>query len=418
MTGMLAIFLREPSFFSDPRFWGEEGLHYYAHAFQYSHGPLWYMGLANTPQGYFAFWPSLSAVISANLVPVDQAPLVTTVMAFLVQLIPLGLIIWSDSLLWNSSLRKAIGVLVVLLTPLSGEIWLNTINSQFYLALATVLILMEPIKKRPLSTWLYRFVLLLAGLTGPVSVMLVPAYAIVTWLTREQERGVQTGILGVCALLQTGLVLHLSTSDYMELRFAGLRHSGLFPLVFAIWTQGIGLMIFGKELMHQLALWVIAGYRSGSAAILIAWIGLAIITFSLFWWLSVPLVPYERVTLLGSYVLLVTFSYIGALSRDKLNIVIGVGERYFWVPNVIFSFLLTRNIILWPIDKLRAIVCSAILFFILIFGAIQYRSTLLFDPDWPRWRTEIAIWQYNPEYKVKIWPPGWEIELKKPAIKP
>lgn len=272
---------------------------------------------------------------------------------------------------------------------------------------------MEPIKKRPLSTWFYRFILLLAGLTGPVASMLVPAYGIVTWLTRERERGIQTAILGVCALLQAGLLLRFSTSDHMDLRFAGLGHSGLFPLVFAIWTQGIGLMIFGSEWMHQVASWIVAGYRAGDIAIALTWIGLTALTASLFWWLSVRLTVRERVVFLGSYALLVVFSYIGALSRDKLNIVVGVGERYFWVPNAIFGFLLIRNGLFWSGNKFRAVFCFIILFVILAIGAVRYRSTLIIDPEWPKWRAEIAVWQDNPEYKVKIWPSGWEIELKK-----
>jgi len=412
IAGILVIFLREPLFFLEPRLWAEEGTHYYAYAYHYSQGSLWYKGLLNVQRGYFALWPNVASTVAANLVPVEHAPLVTTLMALLIQLIPLGLIIWSNAEFWASPLKKITGMLIYLLTPLSGEIWLNTINSQFYLALAAILILIEPAENEGQRKWAYRLLLGMAGLTGPVSSILVPVYILLAWLAKERERAIQAIILGVCAIIQVGLLISSSASD----KTIGMRlvDGRLYLLMFSMWTQSIGLLLGGKYWMGKLASWIIVGYEGGNIILVVMWIGLSILTVALFWWLSVRLSVRERVIFLGSYSLMLGISYVGSLTGDKLELIVpGTGVRYFWVPNVIFGFLLMANVLNWANGKLRVWLCAIMLLIVLVLGGISYNATLIASWEWPQWRTEIALWQADPEHKIKIWPPGWEITLLK-----
>jgi hypothetical protein len=42
-----------------------------------------------------------------------------------------------------------------------------------------------------------------------------------------------------------------------------------------------------------------------------------------------------------------------------------------------------------------------------------YRPTLQLwlNESWPPWKPEVAKWQANPHYVLKIWPPGWTVAL-------
>lgn len=412
ITGTMVILSREPLFFLEPRFWAEEGTRYYAYAYHYSQGPLWYKGILNVQRGYFSLWPNMASTVAANLVPVERAPLVTTLMAFLIQLIPLGLIAWSASEFWASPGQKAAGMLICLLTPLSGEIWLNTINSQFYLALVTILVLIEPAENGWRRKWAYRVLLALAGSTGLVCVILMPVYAFLAWLAKERERVIQAVILGVCAALQVGLLAGSSVSDSsVRMRLTDGR---LYLLPFSLWTQSIGLVLGGRGWMAKLASRIVSVYEEGSIALVAMWIALTIVAVLLFRWLSLRLPLHERVILLGSYGLVLGLSHIGSLAENKIALLIpGTGARYYWVPNVVFGFLLIANVSRGTDGKFRSWLCAMMLAIMLVLGGIGYRATLMANRGWPQWRSEIELWRADPAHAIEVWPPGWKVILRR-----
>jgi hypothetical protein len=410
-VGLGLIVLREPLYFLEPRLWAEEGTRYYVYAYHFAHSPLWYKGLFNVQRGYFALWPNLASTIAANLVPMESVPVVTTLMAFFIQLIPLGLMIWSRSKFWISPLRKLAGILVYLLMPISGEIWLNTINSQFYLALVTILILLEPAGNKHGRKWIYRILIGVAGLTGPVSSMLAPLYGLLAWLTEKRERAIQAIILGICAIIQVGLLMGFSESD----KTIGIRLSDVrvYLLVFSIWTQSVGMMLVGKAWMRELASWIILEYEPRSLILVATWFALLLLTVMLFWWLSTRLSARERIILIGSYSFILIISYVGSLTGNKLELIVpGNAQRYFWVPNVIFGFILIANIFSENSDRICRVICATMLLIALMLGGINYRMTLIADWEWPKWRNEVALWQADSEHKIRIWPPGWELILE------
>ena len=126
--GVLAMFFRAPSFFFEPRFWAEEGIIYFSNAFN---NP-WYKALFTPHLDYLSLFNNIASTLAANIVQLKDAPLITTLLAFAVQVIPLAIVLWSQSELWGSAVKKAVGILIILFVPLSGEIWLATNCSQFY----------------------------------------------------------------------------------------------------------------------------------------------------------------------------------------------------------------------------------------------------------------------------------------------
>jgi len=103
LCAILLIVIRDVRYFTNPRFWAEEGTLHFA----YSYNHPWYQALIHPQVGYLNFYPNLATVL-ATLVPLEFAPLVTTLAALLVQLIPIVIILLSSSMLWKGWLRKII----------------------------------------------------------------------------------------------------------------------------------------------------------------------------------------------------------------------------------------------------------------------------------------------------------------------
>jgi len=178
------MFFRAPSFFFEPRFWGEEGVIYFSNAFNNS----WYQALFTPHLGYFSLFNNIASTLAANIVPLKYAPLITTLLAFVVQVIPLAIVLWSRSELWGSAVKKAVGILIILFVPVTGEIWLATNLSQFYFSLITFLILMEDMGNASLRrVWCYRILLVLSGLTGVVSCFITPLFIFKAWTKKRKD---------------------------------------------------------------------------------------------------------------------------------------------------------------------------------------------------------------------------------------
>ena len=410
LAAAAVVVLRIPALMSEPRLWAEEGGRYYAVAYRYAHGPQWPLGLLNVQRGYFALWPNLASTIAANLASIEDAPYVTTWMALLAQLLPLAIITWGQADIWKAPWKRVGGVLVYLLIPISGEIWLNTINSQFYFALAAVLVMLEPIGLTRAHRWALRLALAVAGLTGPVTAMIAPLFVVIAVMTRNRERVTQAAVLVGCALLQAGLLVAFSASDKsIGIRVAEVKAP---VLAFVAWTQSIGLLLFGWEPMANLAHWVAATYGGGEVDVAVFGIVLALVAAALVIWLAADLPREQRVTLMGSYLLLFTLSYLGGLAPDKLNLLPpGNGGRYFWVPNVLLGFMFLANLSARRRTGFKTLMCAGLLSLSLANGAILFSKTIPFSADWPVWRAEIALWRSDPAHRIKIWPAGWEMVL-------
>ncbi|NLV73111.1 MAG: hypothetical protein GXY52_00275 [Chloroflexi bacterium] len=153
---------RAPNLFHDPRIWAEEGAVYLSTAY---YSGFW-RALVVPHQGYYALVPNVATLLALGA-GIPRAAMITTLVAFIVQLLPIALIAFSRSQWWQRPAVRLIGVLIVLLAASSGEVWLNTINSQFYLAVATFLILAEDgVDETPVRSLIYAAILLMAGLTA------------------------------------------------------------------------------------------------------------------------------------------------------------------------------------------------------------------------------------------------------------
>jgi hypothetical protein len=201
----LAMILRAPVYFSAPSFWAEEGMLYFAVAWERP----WREVIAYRAEGYLQVWTKLATTMAATLVgagvvPLARAPLVTVLFALAAQLLPVAVIAWSRAPFWGGLPRRMVGVAIVLLGAVTDEIWLNTVNSQPWLLLATTLLLLEPPEAHGRRAWASTAATALGALATPVTSVLVPLFAWRAWRARTRTAVVQAAVLAACAVLQVG----------------------------------------------------------------------------------------------------------------------------------------------------------------------------------------------------------------------
>lgn len=406
-------YLRDPRYLLQPRFWAEEGsLHF---AYSYSH--TWLQALFNPQVGYLNFWPNLATLL-ATLPPLEVAPLVTTLLAFAVQMLPVLLVLFSRSPLWQGWVRKCLGVAVVLFAPLTTEVWLNTINSYVYLAVAAFFILLEETPQGQARRWVYRGLLALSGLTGTLACFLTPLFFYRAWRERQAERGGQALILAACAMLQVGLIFSIHSYGNVGQRFTLI---GLTTVGSAVWTQSLGLFAAGYEQAHHWAKHLLALHTLDPYLFKLWGRSLLLAALAFFFMLSSNLPTRERIIYLGSYGLWVLFSIMFSIIPDKYDFInTGMQQRLFFAPNVILGWMLLANLRFdwvqgwhgWA-RRITALLAAALLCLAILWGVWSFWRPWVPASAWPDWRQEVSTWRATPGYLLRIQPEGWTVNLVK-----
>ncbi len=410
LAGVLAIVGRAPSLLAEPRLWAEEGTRY----FPYAYGHNWLEALLQTQHGYYALWPNLAATIAAKVVPLVAAPLVTTSCALLVQVVPLAVILWGHSHLWPNLPARLFGVSLYLLAPVAGEVWLNTINSQFFFSVIAVLILNEDAGTQLTPRqWTYNLLLLLAGLTGPVTCFLAPLFVWRAWTERRRDEVVRAAILVLCAAIEAGSILISAARGELS---AGPPAVGIPALAQIVWTQSVALTLLGRWIAMDSAT-ALAAWASQPLYLWLGFLMLIVAEAALFGYLARTLSPAARRYLLGAYGLVLLLSLLGALALRSNDLVVpGVAGRYFYAPNVLL-LLSVGQTVTWDRARLaqaRSWLSLGLLGAALLAGMINYDWPALAPATWPKWRDEVALYQQDHQHVLAIWPLGWTMTLPAP----
>ncbi len=176
---LLMLFSRCPSRITHPQFFAEDGLIFFAQAYNlgWSHTVL-------MPQvGYLYLVARLGAGL-ALLVPLAQAPLVTAVVAMLVQALPVPILLSQRCRDWGS-LPFRLGLAAIYLAVPNVELHVVLTNTQWHLAVAGALIAFASSPQ----TWYGRafdaILLLTFALSGPFAIILAPMVLIFWWVRRQ-----------------------------------------------------------------------------------------------------------------------------------------------------------------------------------------------------------------------------------------
>jgi hypothetical protein len=413
MSAGAVMYWRAPRLLQEPRIWAEEGTVYLAYAFSHS----WLQALIAPHQGYYGLLPNVASLLALAIGGVRYAPNVTTWLAFAVQLVPMAIVIWGTSSLWEHWYQRILGVLVILLAASSGEVWLNTINSQFYFAIVTFLILMEDMNRAgPARRWVYGALLLVCGLSGPVSCFLLPIFILKAILQRNRETLIQIGILILCVAVQ-GWAWWVSREAGLTLA-SRLGSLDLPTVVAVIFNRTMVAPILGQTFAGTSAAWL-TGIRKASLS-QFGWLsfglGLGMVgLFSALCWRNLK----RNGLILGSFLLVVILSVVTALVPPEAGKIILVfpqaAIRYFYAPSVMFLLLLLANIQLNRVNfkQWQTFLCIALLAVGLATGAAHYKPDIkqFMAVNWPRWEYEVYRWQTDHNYELRIWPDGWRMKF-------
>jgi hypothetical protein len=395
---------RAPQYLVAPSFWAEDGALYFVGA--WNGGVL--NGLIHRPTGYLNLWANLGTSLAAWLVSIGAitmtaAPRVTAVAALVAQLAPIALVATATSPIWGGPIRRAAAVGIVLFGARTGGMWLNTINSQYFLALAAVVVLLEPADIGRVRSWTYAVVVALAGLSGPVASFVAPLLLVKGWWMRSRAALLVGVVASVCALVQVAL-LASGGPDAL-----GVRAQGLSALVFAllVWSRTVVLPVFGPTAALQL----VGHFDPAAASLLVpTWL---LATLALLVAALALGAPREARGLAAGYALVTIGSFTGAVGdvRALLRNYEG-GARYAFVPAVLLLWLLLANV--RADRRVQSLVCVTLLAMGLATSATTWREGIRWRESWPVWAAEVEAWRRDPSAPLRIWPKPWTMQLAGP----
>jgi hypothetical protein len=405
LVAAASMLFREVAFFTSPRVWAEEAI-YLVRA--HEHGLL--DALLQTRAGYLSLWTNVVAAIATRWGAIENWALFTTLAAAIVQLVTVAMVVWNRSSLFRPMWRRAAALLIVLLAPLSGEVWLNTINSQFYFSLTTLLVLLDCEGGYSPAIHLRNLALLsMAGLTGVPSLFLFPLYVHAAWVTRDKHLRLEAAVLGAAGIAQA-YVLATSIGAMQSDRPLG-GGAALVPM--ALLVKSVALPLAGVANADRLGVTLTEALSSdpdvfAALAAACGALGLAILAL---------LARGEQTRtgwyLAAAYILLAAPSALFALGPKTTLLNATGAQRYFYVPNAITMLLLLANLpptVLHRRWQWREAICLLTLAATLIVSTVSYRDALFTNPAWPSWREEIERWRGDPAYTITIWP-GWTFNL-------
>lgn len=395
---------RAPAIIWPGRFWGEEGSIYFREA--YLQSPL--QALLTSNLGYYSLLNKLAALAAAHAAALDYAPIATMLFALAVQVLPAALLLFARIPALPTLFHRAAAVALVLFVQPNQEVWLNTINSQYYLCVAAGIILISAPATRATHGWRLS-ALVLAGLTGIVSCLLLPLFILEYRWSRQRHKLHETIALSLACVLQATVVLTgegravQPVWELLPLALAGKQW--VLPLFgypafdgfigylkeSTLWIQ----LPFSLVLLLPYAVWGIGTVCLGNRTaglLLAAALGVAAISLMA----SLPAQQWE------------SFGY---------SCITGSADgRYYYAPNVFLGLsLLTamapaRNRAAGFAAGFRA--GAFLLLMLLIFSGV---AAFRLNGSWrqgPSWPAQVRDWRAGKIDQLAIWPAPWKLDLR------
>lgn len=431
-------FLRTPQVFLTPRFWSEEGPIYLDFALV---NDFWTV-MTKAHLGYYSIIPTVGGWLAAQ-VPFLYAPYVTTTIASAGQLFIFALLLVAPfKEVQTNGARILLAAAWILGFP-QTEIWLSTINLQWYLIVATGIVLAAEAKrgayeKMALGT------LFVAGLSGPGSVFLTPLFFLRAVMERSPERIRQAAVIIAVATFQTACV-------YFNFEEAGAwadqkRSTTIEPYALALASvyRSFFVVLAGPDVGHDFG----AIARNGMTLVwplerrgvefpeMVAFLGQS----------YEPKVLIEHIfkaaLLAASLVIFFVFFKLGGLKTRFLiaaslfySVLVSFGAlgdgtmisqvsthapRYLYPAATLTGLAICLAALRPEASRLSLGVFRSALLIYLFWGLLCFifGHYLLFSIDWRNgmpWDTAIAIWLSGQTEGIELWPQVW---LYQPSLSP
>lgn len=397
---LLAVFaivaLRDVSLWTSPRFWAEEARFYYQLVFV----SPWPDALVACPQGYYNLACRVGTAL-ALLLPVEHAPLATTAVAFVVQILPALLVLrLAHRGAWGA-LATTIAVAAVLFAVPMHETWLTTTGSAYHFVLAGAIVIVchEALALGRLAPLLT----LATGLSSGFAMALLPVAGWLAWRRPSRGRFVVLAALAIAI----GVQVVAFTIAGGELK----RGVGVAP--------DVAIAAFTTKV------WVLPMAGSFGAD----WIGVHLQWYLLagafWWWAPIVVLPtvlawvvVARCDDANAFAALVCGHALAVMALltglgDKMQWIAGdASGRYFLAVNGLHALAMVlvarSNAASWRRTVAALFVAASI-----VQGVAQYVEHPAHYFTGPDWRTEVAAWRRDPSHRLAVWPVGddWKIAL-------
>jgi len=412
---IFVAYLRLPEILIEPRFWAEEGSY-----FSYAYDHNWLVNLFSPQYGYNTLYNSIATSLAAT-VPLEYAPAVTTYMAFMVQLSVSAAAIWWDIPLLDTLLKKFV-IAIFIQTLAYARIWATTIGVQYWLCVLSLLILLYNLNGKDRKMFVLQNCLLtMNGLTGILSCILIPAFVLKSVMTKSRKVMTQTAILILCLLVQVAVFLnfYLSKDAGLSSRFGDINLLYVlskmirFLITVPFYERYVFSSPFGEalDISFRKALSTITGPSIYSPRynfyLLEMVLGLSIILY-LF------ILAHRKIKQLDTQLLAISILLVTVVST-YFSVNSSGGPRYSFAPSIMIMLLVVSAVNDRTIPKALSYLAIILVTLSLTTSLTHYRSNMMggvaYDASWPKWKEEVKVWENNPDYPIRIWPPGWTMTL-------
>ncbi len=395
------LFLRRPDTFLTPQFWAEDGKIWYSDA--YNEGGV--ESLLSTQDGYFQTFSRLAAVIALPF-PIEHAPLVFNILASLILILPALFFLSSrfENIVLSYPVRIFIASVYVLL-PNTAEIYVNVTNAQWFLALLAFLVLIASENQK----WYWRLfdlsVLLIAGLSGPFAILLLPISFLLWFLRRRKLNLVNLLVIASTAGVQFFAIFYLTGGDRVQV-IPELTVRLIFAILGRqiIWNSIIGSTGYLWVLEHiSWYFWLIALGTVLALFLTAHAVYKAPMELKLFILFAILIFISSLISPTGDFS---EYTPLKLLSRSM------DGVRYWLVP--MLAFITT---LIWNVGRKRYMffrVLAGIFLVTMSFGVIlDFRHPKFVDYKFSKYIVELSKLEKGQKMTIPINPSGWSMELIK-----
>ncbi len=384
------LFIRMPGVLRG-RLWAEEGRVFYEHA---ASMPAW-QALFLPYAGYLNLVANAAPIIARSLLPLEGAPWIVTFVGLIFQCCPAIVLVCARDAWLRPPLVRIAALLLIATAPQVEEVWLQTLHSQFHLALCAAIILALDVPPRLLA--MFGGVLLFLGpLCGPPACIMAPLFLARAIIDRSWARLGQTCALSAGAALQVLLFYsHESGRTY-----------GIGPIVLlcVVYIKQIVIPLLGVKI----AIAAVAQLQARIAAHLFPWRAVTV-TLVLFAAFCAALLRGRRATPIWLFLAACCtgwIGYYGAIGDNRLGMLaIGGNGRYVFLPEVLAALAMLALAAQSPRPE-RWVARAAVGWLILI-GVLDLRTPDLVMKTGSSWRQEVALWRQDHTHPIAIWPQGW-----------
>lgn len=412
-------FYRSPDIFLQGRFWGEDGSIFFQNSLNNSFFDNFFKVYYPT-YGYYNLYPRIIAM-TAKAFPIEFAALVNVYMSYLILLYIFILSLFSNSFLIETKKQKFLFCFLVLFcSSLVPEVWANSVNTQIYFSILTIVILYSNSNNNVIFKSLNLIGLFIGGCSSSYVAILFPFFFIKYYFDKSRIFLIEAIVLLFCFLFQLFFYFY---SKFFSNMITVNRDNAFLNSLSLDWINLYYLKVFFynvflKTIFSKKIILLLEGklnFFASNKYLLLIFIILIVISIVVF------LYKIFLNLLKNKEKIVVLLSLVGIFCTIlTMNILVSgsfIAGRYAAIPGFVFSL----SILFLSFQNYKKIylkiIPNIIIIFILLSGVYQFRpndyQVYFLDclDNCKTWKEQISsnrdyiiLWPYNTgnEWKLKL----------------